>query len=253
MQTEPKPMKMKPARSASRRGFTQPELVMVLATLALLAGIVVPGLASSKIRGEQAMCFNNLRRIGQAFHLWANDHEDRNPWLTPANAGGTYFVANPLKANAYFQMGMVSNELATPQVLICPSDRGVGAPRRMASDFSYTNEGGFFVPGFRNAALSYIIGLHSFPGASRAILSGDRNIRWDALDDPCSAGIDSCARIWGRSDPVSTAAWTNAIHGETGNFLFNDGRVAEISNVGFRQATKSAQDNIAVGHFLVPN
>ena len=77
MQTEPKPMKMKPDRSASRRGFTRLELVMVLATLALLAGIVVPVLASSKIRGEQAMCFNNLRRIGQAFHLWANDHEDR--------------------------------------------------------------------------------------------------------------------------------------------------------------------------------
>jgi prepilin-type processing-associated H-X9-DG protein len=123
----------------------------------------------------------------------------------------------------------------------------------MASDFSYTNaDGGFFVPGFRNAALSYIIGLHSFPDASRAILSGDRNIRWDGLDQLCSAGIRSCATIFGGSNP-SAAAWINAIHGEGGNLLFNDGRVAEVSNAGLRQASKPAQDDISYDHFLVPN
>jgi len=253
MQTGPKPMKVKPDGSASRRAFTRLELVMVGAMLVLLTGIALPVLANSKLRGEQAMCFNNLRRIGHAFQLWANDHEDRNPWVTPVSEGGTFSSANPLKANAYFQMGMVSNELATPQVLICPSDRGVGALRRMAGDFSYTNaEGGFFVPGFRNAALSYIIGLHSFPDASRAILSGDRNIRWDGLNQSCSAGINSCALIWGGSNP-SAAAWTNAIHGESGNLLFNDGRVAEVSNAGLRQASKPAQDDISNDHFLVPN
>jgi len=250
-----KAMRMNPDRSASRRGFTRPELVMVLATLALLAGIVVPVLASSKIRGEQAMCFNNLRRIGHAFHLWASDHDDRNPWVTPVSEGGTYWSANPLKANAYFQMGMVSNELATPQVFVCPSDQVAGAPRRMATDFSYTNaNGGFFVPGFRNAALSYIVGLHSFPGASRAILSGDRNIRWDALDQICASGISLCAMAGvGRGGEVPTVRWTNAIHGETGNLLFNDGRVDQLSITGLRQASKPAQENISTGHFLVPN
>jgi hypothetical protein len=100
MQTESKRMKQKPERPASRRAFSRLDLVMVIATLALLGAITLPVLASSKVRGEQAMCFNNLRRIGHAFHLWANDHGERNPWVTPVSEGGTLGSANPLKANA---------------------------------------------------------------------------------------------------------------------------------------------------------
>src|SRR5437867_4516251 len=154
-------MKETQTHRCEQRAFTRLELMAVLFALAFLATIALPMLASSRGRAEQASCFNHLRQIGRAFQLWASDHGDRNPWATPVREGGTFGSTNPYKAEAYFQMGMISNELATPRVLVCPSDIGVGgAPRRMASDFSFTNlNGGFFVVGFRSAALSFTIGL----------------------------------------------------------------------------------------------
>src|SRR5437763_15248724 len=100
MRTELKRMKER-NWPASSRAFTRLELAVVLAALVLLAGVCLPVLASSKLRGEQAMCFNNLREIGRAFHQWASDHGERNPWVTPVSEGGTFRSPNPLKANAY--------------------------------------------------------------------------------------------------------------------------------------------------------
>src|SRR6266853_5378131 len=111
---------MKKWKSHTRRGdraFTRLELSVVLATLGLLAAIALPVLAGSRTHSEQAMCFSNLRQIGHAFHLWANDHGDRNPWLTPYLEGGTFNTPSGLKNNAFYQMGWVSNELQTPKIL----------------------------------------------------------------------------------------------------------------------------------------
>src|SRR5437762_9809206 len=77
----PKVMKRKTANT--EQAFTRLELIIVLITLALLGAIALPVLAGNKARSEQALCFSNLRQIGHAFHLWASDHADRNPWFTP--------------------------------------------------------------------------------------------------------------------------------------------------------------------------
>src|SRR5690349_16793977 len=183
-------MKRRLKLANSEQAFTRLELVIVLITLALLAGIALPVLAGNKARSEQALCFSNLRQIGHAFHLWASDHADRNPWLTPTQEGGTYGTSFPLKNNAWFQMSWISNELITPKILVCPSDVGVGASRRMATNFVRTNSsGGFTALGFRDRALSYIISLHSIYDAPRSILSGDRHLKYDSIDQGCGTGV----------------------------------------------------------------
>src|SRR5712692_3742062 len=133
--TQLKPMRRKKDSSASECAFTRLELAVVLAVLGVLAGIALPGLAVSRVRSEQVNCASNLRQVGHAAHLWANDHGDRTPWVTPESEGGTRGSTSTLKQNAWFQIGWMSNELATPKILICPGDQ-VGAPRKMANDFS---------------------------------------------------------------------------------------------------------------------
>jgi len=228
--------------------FTRLELAVLAGTVGLLAAIALPVLGGNKAHSEQAGCFNNLRRIGHAFQLWANDHGDRNPWVTPVAEGGTFGSDNPLRGNVYFQMGTISNELANPGLLVCPSDVGVGAPRKMARDFSDRTDGGFFNPGFRNNSVSYLIGLHSWSGVPRSILSGDRNIRWDAINASCSSGIEFvCAMSF-------SAVWTNAIHGETGNVLSNDGQVEQTSSRGLlRLVSDPKGDTGGNTHCLAPN
>jgi len=240
-------------KSKSEQGFNRLELAILAATLVLFAAIALPVLARNKSSSEQAACFNNLRRLGHAFQLWANDHGDRNPWVTPVAEGGTFGSSDPLKGNIWFQMGSISNELANPGILVCPSDVGVGAPRKLARNFSSRPDWGFFNPAFRNNSVSYLIGLHSWSGVPRSVLSGDRNIRWDAANLNCSAGIGNTCAILGPVNP-STAVWTNAIHGETGNILSNDGQVEQTSSRGIQRLVSDPRSGShGVTHFLVPN
>ena len=235
----------------SDRAFTRLELVMIVATLVLLAGVALPLLAGSKQVSERTVCFSNLRQMGHAFHLWANDHGDRNPWITPVGEGGTFGSLNPIKNNAWWQMQSISNELVTPKILVCPSDLLAGDLRKMASDFSITNfNGGFAALPFRNNALSYIIGLHSVCSAPRSILSGDRNLTFDGINGSCATGVGDASVF---SDPSSSAGWTNAIHGTSGDLLFTDGGVENLSTTGLRRAVNipNQVDN-GQHHFLAP-
>lgn len=234
--------------SRPKRAFTCLELLVICAVLLLLASIALPLLAGNGVLGEQAVCSNNLRRIGHAFQVWANDHGDNNPWGTPVQEGGTFGTTNGLKGNAWFQMGTISNELASPAVLVCPSDVGVGTPRKLAKDFSSNPDGGFFSPGFRNDSLSYLIGLHSYSGLPRSVLSGDRNIMWNQLNVGCQTGIALACELNG----VGTV-WTNAIHGETGNILLNEGGVEQTSSARVRRLTNDPRTGSGSTHFLAPN
>jgi hypothetical protein len=212
--------------------------MVVLAAIAFLAVVALPLLASNKSRSEQMSCLSNLQQIGRAVHLWGNDHADRTPWFTPLTEGGTretLGMGNLLRYNAYYQMGWLSNELVTPKMLVCPSDLDVGGPRRMASNFSALDpQGGFFTIGYRDSSLSYFVGLHADFGSPRSVLSGDRNIRWDALNSPCFLGVP--AEMISYNLGKASALWTNAIHGPTGNLLYIDGAAEELSITGFQRA-----------------
>lgn len=68
-------MHNQPARSA----FTLPELLLVIAIIALLIAILLPVLGKSRASSRQMKCATNVRGIGQASILWANSHRDLYP------------------------------------------------------------------------------------------------------------------------------------------------------------------------------
>src|SRR6185369_16549909 len=140
----------------SEAAFTRWELVALMAALFLLSVVVVPGVANTKPRADRVTCINNLRMIGRAEHLWANDHRDQTPWRVDTSEGGTQH--NPQQNSSYVNYGVMSNELVTPIILACPSDDTA----KPARTFSSSPADGFFNLNYRNRAVSYFIGLDSF-------------------------------------------------------------------------------------------
>lgn len=63
--------------SRSRGGFTLIELLVVIAIIAILAAMLMPVLNAAKQRSQVAICLNNLRQLGLAFHMYPTDNNDK--------------------------------------------------------------------------------------------------------------------------------------------------------------------------------
>ena len=189
------------------KAFTRIELAAVIAVGTLLLAIVLPALADDRIRANQAVCMNNLSRIGQALASWAGDYEEQYPWEVDPSLGGTRAYQNSQRAWNHF--AILSNQLANPRVLVCPSD-GAKVFSASFADLRWN----------QNSSISYLLG-HPTIAEGRSILSGDRNIL--NASEWVSCFELGAARSLSR--PSTNASWGPTIHVHRGHLLFNDGAV----------------------------
>lgn len=96
-------------KNSSSAAFTRLELAVTVTAFAMLGLVALPILATTRSDSERAGCFNNLRQIGRGVRQWGSEHQERVPWLTPIEEGGTRFVGKG--GNAYEEWATFTNEL----------------------------------------------------------------------------------------------------------------------------------------------
>lgn len=63
-------------RSRAKQGFTLIELLVVIAIIAILAAILFPVFAQAREKARQAACQSNLKQIGTAVMMYAQDYDE---------------------------------------------------------------------------------------------------------------------------------------------------------------------------------
>ena len=220
-------------------GFTVLELLIVVATMCILAAIILPSLGrQGRVSGQRINCTNNLKQMGLAFRTWSLDNGDKYPMQISVTNGGAMEIISTGTVFTVFQV--MSNELSTPKILFCPEETD---PKRVsATTFQGSVPAGTSAVPFTNHNnVSYFAGLDAQDTNPQMPLSGDRNLAVGGV--PARHGL---LQVWTNS-PM---AWWGARHGNQGNICLADGSVQQVSSSRLRALF--VQSGMATNRFAIP-
>lgn len=192
-------------RKPKGSGFTLIELLVVIAVIAVLAAILFPVFAQAREKARQTLCLSNMRQMGLAVMMYAQDYDEALPLAATSPNLTTYLNWHDL-ADPYMR---------DKRIWICPS---ANLPDRdsfgkLSCQYGYN---AFYLN--ENVVPANIYTLNNAPGVALAaiqrpahtVLMADvRGIQGKLPADHLTTYLlppsQPDADYWGRPDPRHTA------------------------------------------------
>ena len=150
-----------------RAGFSLVELLVVIAILGLLIAILLPALGQARHQAHRMACAGNLRQVGVAIHLYAQDFHDTIPFGPagrPVTGSNFYTVTGnvtsllSLEDGAPVGLGLLLKNYHAhqPTVLFCPgADQPSEAREQLARVEEAQAQSDFY---YRHASVAMLTG-----------------------------------------------------------------------------------------------
>ena len=170
--------------------FTLIELLVVIAIIAILAGLLLPVLASAKEKSKRAACKSNIRQAIIAMHMYGNENQQK---VVPGRDNQAQPTWHAIRISSVGFTNLVEYS-GNSKILDCPNINFGGQTRY-------------------NAAYGYLIGYNYL---GDAVLPTTGNNLWHSPKKLTEAGTNvilADANHWG------TDGFTIAPHGKTGPIL----------------------------------
>lgn len=223
-------MLQSPGRKA---GFTLVELLVVVAIMSLLLAIAWPALSGARDHARRAACASNLRQVGVAIHLYAQDFDDMIPFGPagrPVTGSNFYTVIGNVTSLLSLEDGapvglglLLKHYLAQqPTVLFCPgADQPSEAKEQLARVGTSQAQSDYY---YRHASVALLTGT---PKAFHVRLS---NLGRNSKGQPIVA-LASDVQFLAHPSLAVFQVKTRTSHRRTAsNFLFAGGDVSTLPN-----------------------